>query len=690
MAGGDEDGFHGTKDCELDPEALKYWRSFLEEYLKVEEPGGVSVKENWEFKSPLHSELWDGWHRTTGDPENCIGLWAREGAPLGMDAPIPTCGIFPEVKIDEGDFENLPELETVKEKKNYSSMYEWEEQASKEINRYVEKGFAVVKTVEWAQSVFGTGTVSKLACIHKIKDDGTAKTRIIVDLLRSDGNRRARVPERIILPRASDVIDMVREMVKSEDEYRRSLGRMPPEDWDSWGMEILMLDLADAFCHFPLRKEELRHALAPGIQENQIICFTAMLFGFRGAPLIMGRLSAALARMWQTLIAPGQGALQLYVDDALIVLQGPKRKRDETVGLLLYTAAAFGVQVAFHKGERGLRTTWIGIQFELSPEERALFLTIPKKMIEEIKAAMSEWKTKGMIGLKELRSITGKVSWLAGALGRWRWTANIMYAVIADQLKDIKENKEEDRAKRRKDSREKPHLVAVSRVELARVWLSRAVENPTLLLLRKEPFVKVDSRIGIITDACPYGIGAVLVANVGPDTDKLTVIAALQGEITMQEARLLNVPYGVSDSQGPLEAYAMLRAISTWAVKLRGKSFFIKSDSVVALAVARKLASCSPVLNYVGAELSLLLDHIQCNRVQMAHIPGKLNQEADWLSRLHERREEERPEALKGVTIRAIPSIEDEEKSLLPMPWHTSLWGKATAEVSPLFEKLLG
>lgn len=171
--------------------------------------------------------------------------------------------------------------------------------------------------------------------------------------------------------------------------------------------------------------------------------------------------------------------------------------------------------MAFHKGERGLRTTWIGIQFELSPEEQALFLTIPKKMIEEIKAAMGEWKTKGMIALKELRSITGKVSWLAGALGRWRWTANIMYAVIADQLKDIKENKEHDRAKGRKDSREKPRLVAVSRVELARVWLSRAVENPTLLLLRKEPFVKVDSRIGVVTDACPYGIGAVLVAN-GP------------------------------------------------------------------------------------------------------------------------------------------------------------------------------
>lgn len=93
---------------------------------------------------------------------------------------------------------------------------------------------------------------------------------------------------------------------------------------------------------------------------------------------------------------------------------------------------------------------------------------------------------------------------------------------------------------------------------------------------------------------------------------------------------------------------------------------------------------------YVGAELSLLLDHIQCNRVQMAHIPGKLNEEADWLSRAHERSEEDRPAALKGVNIRTISSIEDEEKSLLPMPWHTSMWGKATADVSPVFDKLLG
>ena len=88
--------------------------------------------------------------------------------------------------------------------------------------------------------------------------------------------------------------------------------------------------------------------------------------------------------------------------------------------------------------------------------------------------------------------------------------------------------------------------------------------------------------------------------------------------------------------------------------------------------------------------MSLLLDHIQCGRVQMAHLPGKLNAEADWLSRGHERKESQRPATLEGVTIRTIPSIEDEEKALLPMPWHTSLWGKSAADVSPVFDKLFG
>ena len=45
--------------------------------------------------SPIHGHLCDSMAAIAGDPGRFIGSWAREGAPLGMETDIPTCGIFP-------------------------------------------------------------------------------------------------------------------------------------------------------------------------------------------------------------------------------------------------------------------------------------------------------------------------------------------------------------------------------------------------------------------------------------------------------------------------------------------------------------------------------------------------------------------------------------------------------------------
>ena len=42
--------------------------------------------------------------------------------------------------------------------------------------------------------------------------------------------------------------------------------------------------------------------LAPALKEGEILVFVAMFFGFEAAPLTMGRLSAALARLWQSMM----------------------------------------------------------------------------------------------------------------------------------------------------------------------------------------------------------------------------------------------------------------------------------------------------------------------------------------------------------------------------------------------------
>ena len=671
---------YGSPVCQPIEDVTEAWRKVLKEKMKTHEiKSDMVMKENWEFTSPLQADMWDAWHKHSGDPEKYIGKWAREGCPLGMECEIQTCGIFPQV--DDQAEPEIPEVEAIAAKKNYVSMLENKEDAEKEILRYVEKGFAIVKPLEWAQQIFERGTVSKLACITKVKEDQTKKVRIIVDLLRSHGNLRCRVPERIVLPRAVDLVEMGRGLdAHADDLWRES----QPCDERTWDMEVVMVDLSDAFCHFPINKREIRHALAPGLEPNTVIAFTAMLFGFKAAPLIMGRLSSCLARLWQSLLRPCDGALQLYVDDAIVLLNGTMEFRDLNLALLLYTASAFGVQIAFHKGERGRRTTWIGIQFEIDPAEVAMVLTIPGKMLKELREALEAWKDKGMISVRHLRTITGKASWVAGILPRWRWIVSIMYAVLASHERDVASGAERRRARDRDDDRVKEHLIPVKRVELPRLFLLEAIQQAATQLIRKEPFVEKKIDRGIITDACPLGLGAIIVTRTS--TGQLKPYEAFYSKITQVEANMLGVPYGESDSQSAMEAYALLRAMQKWGSKLKKRGFFIKSDSMVALAVTRKLASSTPALNFVGAEMSILLSKLNCGKLQLIHVPGQLNKEADWLSRMEEGKE--MPPLLRGIKIEEF-KLEDKNVFHLPDPGsNPELWGHGETELSSAFERL--
>ena len=80
------------------------------------------------------------------------------------------------------------------------------------------------------------------------------------------------------------------------------------------------------------------------------------------------------------------------------------------------------------------------------------------------------------------------------------------------------------------------------------------------------------------------------------------------------------------------------------------KSILIRSDSVVALGMAKKLASPSPIVNYLGGELAMNLELWKIGKVVAQHIPGKLNDLADWLSRCDVKKEK-RPQELAEVDI---------------------------------------
>jgi hypothetical protein len=209
---------------------------------------------------------------------------------------------------------------------------------------------------------FKKGTASKLALIIKQKPDGSTKRRIVIDMRRSSGNARARVSERIVLPRAQDKVKSLRVMRAREQELKETKHMSilkGSRAYEQAEVEFILIDLQDAFCHFGVHPDELRHCISPGLESGTGILWVAML----------GRLSAAIGRLVQSLFHPASGQVQVYVDDVALMIRGAPEQRNLRMAKVLYVLAAFGVQVALPKGERGRSVTWIGTTFELHRHE---------------------------------------------------------------------------------------------------------------------------------------------------------------------------------------------------------------------------------------------------------------------------------------------------------------------------------
>ena len=493
---------YGSERCQLDTDILTAWKERLSKLIKVEK-ANVVLKSKIMFESPLDADLWRAWRLFSKDPEDQIHVWAKCGVPLGMAQEIPSSnGIFPPVFESRDIPEVAPAIEAQLDTINYKSMYEDREPATKELERLVEKGFAVIMDKTEAKEMFKTGTMSRLALIAKAKEN-YIKYRIIIDMLRSGGNQRCQVPERIVLPRLQDIVQSCRDLwaLQSDDMKKE----------DSWDVELIGADLSDAYCHFAVAADELSNCLAPAMDESKVVCFRAMLFGFKAAPLIMGRLAACFTRQWQSFLPRHVGFIQTYMDDPFMVLMGKQEERRALLALILYTAKAFGLNLAFNKAERGTQLKWIGVNIELDKRGEKLILTVPDKLVEEVRKVMEEWKS--VISLRELRAVTGRLSWLAGVLTKARWAVPIMYAVIAsaERAKMERDNKKTT-ADPMEKQRDKRNLVHTKRVELPRRFFMHLFDNRQLWMTRKIPLREPEVKWAFTTDASPLGIGGILSA----------------------------------------------------------------------------------------------------------------------------------------------------------------------------------
>ena len=176
-------------------------------------------------------------------------------------------------------------------------------------------------------------------------------------------------------------------------------------------------------------------------------------------------------------------------------------------------------------------------------------------------------------------------------------------------------------------------LVPRKQIELPLKWIRAYWGQSPPPLRRTLGAPQGHCRLEIVTDASPWGLGGYL-----EDIATGTILQFFASPLGELDTQRFQVQIGDAAGQQYWESLSILVSLHLWGRHFsHGKAKFqVRGDSVVALTLATKLASTSPRLNALGAEISLQLEMLEIEEVYGQHTPGRLLVLADWLSRVHE------------------------------------------------------
>ena len=185
-----------------------------------------------------------------------------------------------------------------------------------EVQRLLDGGFLheFSSFEELKEYVMGDPLLNKLGLLIKEKSDGTVKLRLITDPRASMGNEFLTIPERIVLPRLQDAVEMILFLLHGLEEEQSAGGAQ--------GASVVVgfADIKDAFLNVPVLPSE-RRAQCYRIWDKWATS-DSLVFGAGPSPLLWGRVAAWAARTAQGLFDFNELPLQLYVDDPLWAVKG--------------------------------------------------------------------------------------------------------------------------------------------------------------------------------------------------------------------------------------------------------------------------------------------------------------------------------------------------------------------------------
>ena len=571
--------------------------------------------------------------QATGDPDVDLPGWFQGNTPLGVTEPIPSRGIFPESGTTKAQDESAKHLQERGDdfsvSRNYVSYEENKEDSLQEMERLIkENHLEIIGSWERVQTRWPDAMATRIATLVKAREDGSKKVRFIVDMRRSGVNALSVAGERIVLPRGSDLVKDMMDLMEFHGQ----------------NVEVMTADFSDAFLNLGISERERGHAVVlvkPGVYA----AYRGVPFGLASAPLLWGRAAAFIGRVTQAVQSASSHRLQIYVDDPAVVVGGHKKDRDWYLCRTLILWAALGARVALRKVSRGRQVKWIGATYTVIAGgiEVAVDQERISRLTQVVQAGLDQ---KGLI--LKAQSLAGELSWVAGIVPTVRPFVNMIWAAVYSIEEQAKKAGAGHSA-----SRARPQGSAfATMVRLPLTWFLKFLRGEHGGLRRRRLLRDRRARPQwtLRTDASTTGAGGLLLDQQGQ------IVRWFATPFTPEVLEPLGIPAGEPGRMTAYELLALLIAMRTWRKQLHKCRIgvLVQLDSESALRVVAKLASSEPVVNRLAAEISLLIEQGGMEAVEGQHWRNIINIEADALSRLQEGYEV--PERLQGLPRDHVPA----------------------------------
>lgn len=314
---------------------------------------------------------------------------------------------------------------------------------------------------------------------------------------------------------------------------------------------------------------------------------TRLPFGSRKAPSVFNRLTQSVRRMMEN-----RGyQIVVYLDDFFIV---SKTKEECRLGLnsLLILLRQLGFQISYNKVVCPSNClTFLGIEINTS----LMTIALPDEKLNDLHVTLKKFTTRRRATRKQLQSLAGKLNWACQVIKGGR----IFLRRILDAMAHLKH------------ATHKVLLNEDFQLDL-QWWLQFLITfNGTMPIRNEKPIVDVE------VDACNYAAGIFF-----------------RGDWQFSPFHI-DYPNASSWHINYKELLSVLLAARRWGPSWANSRVVIHTDSMVAKAILNKGTTRNKAVMQVLRDLFWLAMKFNFD-LTACHVPGKLNDRADAISRLEE------------------------------------------------------